>query len=523
MKGEKRGRGAGEQEGTEDVTMLLRSSAPLLLCILAAFALRLPGLFANTFSADEALFATWARYIATWRDPLLLTQLVDKPPLAFYLQALFFPFFGPVEWAARLPNFIAGLLLIPLTVRLYRRLYRSLIHDSQFTIRNSQLPITAVALFIALSPYAIQFSPTAYLDPLLVTLLVAALAARRPCWSGLLFGLALMAKYQALLFLPLLLVLQGLQGWRWAHWRRWLVGFLPLLALLLAWDLARTGTLSLWEAQMRSYGGLRLAWSWELWPRLGQWLAQGRYIFGGTAVALLLLALLLRKWDTEYHSVKTQRFTDRTERKLVKTSQGYNLLLDATLLLYLTGYLLVHWLLAVPVWDRYLLPLLPVVALLVGRAGEQGSRGAGVLGKVSLASLLFFTLVLFMVGPAVGAANGRFPIGGQVAADDGAAAVAAYFLEAPYGTVLYDHWYSWQWRYHFFDKGVYVNWVHYPAALAEDLRAFGRNEQPRFLALPAGDLATPFRRAVADAGFRLTPVTTSGTITLFEIEIGDQR
>ncbi len=141
MKGEKRGRGAGEQEGTEDVTMLLRSSAPLLLCILAAFALRLPGLFANTFSADEALFATWARYIATWRDPLLLTQLVDKPPLAFYLQALFFPFFGPVEWAARLPNFIAGLLLIPLTVRLYRRLYRSLIHDSRFTIPNWQFTI----------------------------------------------------------------------------------------------------------------------------------------------------------------------------------------------------------------------------------------------------------------------------------------------------------------------------------------------------------------------------------------------
>ena len=37
-------------------------------------ALRLRGLFANTFHADEALFASWARLIAVWRDPLLITQ-----------------------------------------------------------------------------------------------------------------------------------------------------------------------------------------------------------------------------------------------------------------------------------------------------------------------------------------------------------------------------------------------------------------------------------------------------------------
>ena len=93
----------------------------LLSCWLGAV-LRFRGLFANTFHADEALFATWARLIAVWRDPLLLTQAVDKPPLLFYLQALFYPLFGPVEFAARLPSWIASLLLIPLTAQLARRL-----------------------------------------------------------------------------------------------------------------------------------------------------------------------------------------------------------------------------------------------------------------------------------------------------------------------------------------------------------------------------------------------------------------
>ncbi len=513
MKDERRGREAGEQGSRGDVTLPLRSSAPVLLCMLAAYGLRLPGLFANSFAADEALFATWARHIATWRDPLLLTQLVDKPPLAFYLQALFYPLFGAVEWAARLPNFIAGLLLIPLTVRLYRRLYRWPIHNSQFKIYNLHLPLTAVALFLTLSPYAIQFTPTAYLDPLLMTLLVAALAARKPGWAGLLFGLALLAKYQAALFLPLLLALNGLQGWRWKQWQRWLVGFLPLLALLLAWDAARTGTFSLWAAQMGSYGGLRLAWSWELWPRLGQWLALGRYFFGSTVLALLFLAGLV--WLAAERRTAGGRGEGAERRKV-----------DDVLLLYLVGYLLLHWLLAVPIWDRYLLPLLPVVALLVGGmtwlCTGQGGKGAEVRRRISAASPLLcsFALVLLLWG-GVGAAYGRYPIGGQAQADGGAAEVASYLAEAPYGTVLYDHGYSWHWRYHFFDKGVYVNWVPHPAALAEDLRAFGRNGQPRYLALPADVTANPFRRAVADAGFRLTPVATSGTITLFEIEVGD--
>jgi hypothetical protein len=102
--------------------------------------------------------------------------------------------------------------------------------------------------------------------------------------------------------------------------------------------------------------------------------------------------------------------------------------------------------------------------------------------------------------------NGRFPVGGQVNADQGAAVVAEWLADAPYGTVLYDHWYSWQWRYHLFDRRVFVHWFPYPEALVEDLTAFGRDGSPRYLVLPDADVALPVYRAVQSGGFRLEPV-----------------
>lgn len=456
-----------------------------VLLLWLAFWLRLPGLFGNSFHADEALFATWARYIATWQDPLLLTQAVDKPPLAFYLQALFYPLLGAVEWAARLPNFIAFLLLLPLTAQLARRLY------------GRQTAVSLTLLFLALSPYAIQFAPTAFLDPLWVTLVVAAMAVRKPGRSGVLFGLALATKYQAALFAPLILflLLRPPGTVRPLHLvARWLAGCLPILFLLLAWEVARAGAFTLWQAQMQSYGGLRLAWSWELWPRLLAWLRLGRWLFGAVALALLFAGGVLL--SIKRNSGEKARSTDRL---LI----GFGL-----------AYLLLHWLLAVPTWERYLLPLLPLTAVLLGRLAAQWATPGHLQRQLALSALL----LALMMGTAWQARNGRLPIGGQPGADAGARAIAACLADAPYGTVLYDHWYSWQWRYHLFDKNVYVSWVAHPQALARDLAVFGHNGQPRYLALPVDARALPFHRAVREAGFYLEPVATSGTIVLYAVK-----
>ena len=55
--------------------------------ILGALA-RLVPIATNCFHQDEALYSTWALYIATGRDMLLNGFPVDKPPLFLYSLAL---------------------------------------------------------------------------------------------------------------------------------------------------------------------------------------------------------------------------------------------------------------------------------------------------------------------------------------------------------------------------------------------------------------------------------------------------
>ena len=477
------------------------------------FALRLPALFANTFHADEALFATWARLIAVWRDPLLLAQPVDKPPLLFYGQALFYPLFGPVEWAARLPALIASLLLIPLTAQLARRL------------GGGHLAAVVAAAVVAVAPLAVQFSATAFSDPLLTFWLTAALVlvlARpgraRPGWVGLCLGLALATKYQAALFLPLVIGLAWLRGWRAREWGRGLAGLAAVVAVLLLWGAARADGAGLVARQWANIGGVRLVWSWELWPRLVEGARLWRLALGGPLLAL---------------GGATAAAVALSRRARARLSSA-----DALLALFLLAYLLLHWLWAVPAWDRYLLPVLPIVVTLLGRGVEAvvGMEKKGTAdyadfqivksaesAKSAVAFLMVALLIVVVVLHLPVAANaraGRYPIGGQPAADGGAAVVALALADAPYGTVLYDHWYSWHWRYQLFDRRVYASWFPHADALLADLAAFGGAGPARYVALPRDGSAAPLMRRLREAGYRLAavPGPAEAAMALWRIE-----
>lgn len=462
-------------------------------------AFRFRSLFGNHFHADEALFASWARLIAVWRDPLLLAQPVDKPPLLFYLQALAYPFFGPVEWAARLPNFIASLLLVPLVGVVAWRLY------------GDGLTAVVAAALVALSPLAIQFSATAFTDPLLTFWLVAAVAlvaspalgpASRayPALAGVAFGLAVATKYQAWLFLPLLVALAVLGRWSRRDWLRAAVGAGGVAVVLGAWLLARQGSGSLWALQIANAGGLRLAWSWELWPRLVAWGELWRVSLGWPVVlaAGLAVVVLTVAWV-------------RAGRPRATLSP-----VDATLLLFVLAYSALNWLFAVPVWDRYLLPLLPLALILLARAVSGVARWLGAVFATTPRSSkpVAVSLTLALAGLLVmGAANarlGRFPVGGSPTADQGAWRVAATLRDKPYGTVLYDHWYSWHWRYQLFDTGVYVSWFPHAQALLDDLAVFAGDGAARYVVLPASGAADPVRRALRQAGYELVAEPVAG-------------
>ncbi|MDX1413410.1 MAG: glycosyltransferase family 39 protein [Candidatus Promineifilaceae bacterium] len=469
-----------------------RSQFTLIGLVWTAAIFRLPSLFKNHFHADEALFAYWARLIAVWRDPLLLAQAVDKPPLLFYLQAIFYPLMGPQEWAARLPNYFMSLLLVPLVAVVGWHCY----HQSSVSVLS--------ALLMALAPLTIQFSSSAFTDPLLSGLIVFSvlfvLHRPSPILSGLFFGLAAATKYQAWLFLPLIMGVAWLKLWNWYKVRLWLAGAVPPFLALLLWTFMRSGNFSLWSRQVSNFGGLRMARSWELFGRLGKWVALWQFSFGFSFLPILWLSgMLVLIWRGLLRRDNIARF-------------------DLLFILFSIAYLLAHWVLAVPVWDRYLLPIFPFLILIfarlivvVYRAVQAAIRQIDLSFRVRKAvqvflimALLLFMMLQFQV--ATKARAGWWPIGGRSDADRGAWQIAKFLKDEPYGTVLYDHWYSWQWQYHLFDKGVYVSWFQSPQALVDDLIVFGSGDDKRYLVLPSSNESLPIMRAIATNGFELDQI-----------------
>ena len=129
-------------------------------------------------------------------------------------------------------------------------------------------------------------------------------------------------------------------------------------------------------------------------------------------------------------------------------------------------------------------------------------------------------ILLISMPAALAARQGRFPIGGQPTADGGAARVARLLKDAPYGTVLYDHWYSWHWQYQLFDGRVYVSWFPHTNALLADLAVFSGSGVERYIALPSSAVAAPVARRLAESGYDLERVdgqNEAASMTLYRI------
>lgn len=472
-----------------------RVSACILVLTLIGFYLRGRGLFFNTFHGDEALFAGYARTIAVWRDPLLLrvADPVDKPPLLFYLQALFYPIQGPVMWAARLPNWIGGILLTPLVGRIVWRETGSLIG------------VLLACCLLTFSPLGVQFTPTAFTDMLLTVWLTIGLSAAmrgKKRWSFWL-GVGLVTKYQAILFAPLFFGL----WWRGAvqitkkELFAIMAGFCIPLLLLAAWDFGPDRSFDLVSRQWTGYGGLRLAWRWELLDRLRSLLVllwTGLGPAGWTSILVCLLLFVLRGAEDRPYAEAGKKADQIRHFSMI--------------------YLLLHWLVAVPLWDRYFLPLVPLAAVAAGIYLSRTRFLEGVLQKRPLQLGMSLLLIIFLWQGGLARA-GYYPVGGGVDADDGAARVATgpLLADAPAGTVLYDHWYSWQWRYHLFDTAVYVSWFPHSAALIEDLDLFYRSGQPRYIALPLDQRGIPVVQSLNQAGYKLERVDQAGKIGVYAI------
>jgi 4-amino-4-deoxy-L-arabinose transferase-like glycosyltransferase len=471
---------------------------------------------------DEALYASWALRIADGSDPALLGVYVDKPPLLLYLLAGVFrlasfdgtaaPDIAQLVLAGRLAALLASAASLALLWLLARRAY------------GPAVALAALALF-ALSPLAVRLAPTLFTDPWLALWMLLSLWAAltgRAWVAGIACGLAFATKQQALLLAPLLLAVflatlrhpahplpasAGRLAWRWLN------GFALVAALVIWWDSLRWQWMpSYWDRSAQTYGAVGLALDASLLPRLAQWGELLGYAFGWplwlALGALLVGALLARRGRAT-----PDPFTP-----------GW---LDRLLLVFVAAYLLLHVATSLAAWDRYLLPVLPLLALLLARGAvwawqavaQQRPAGGSRWIKTGVAAGM--ALSMLYAGYTAGFAPLPLGDGGGY---DGVARVAAHVraAEAP-GAMLYHQALGWHYNFYLYDAPVDLRWWQDPADLAR--KAAAGVGQRQLIAFAAGREDEPgARAALARAGLALRPVAGTGgapwapSATLYSIE-----
>ncbi len=502
----------------------------LLALLVLALALRAAPLTIHRFHEDEALYASWA--LLTVEDPALISVPVDKPPLYIYLLAGLFRLLGPSELVARLPNLFASVASVALLYALGRRAY------------DRSTALIAATLYAA-SPFGILFAPTAFTDPLLVLWMLLGLwaaLARKPLLAGFALGLAYATKQQSLLLAPLVLAvaipniqyptsnvqlptsnlrypISNIQ-YPISAFLRSIVGFLPVFALVTWWDSLRWHVQpSFWDRSLITYGGLEML-PLSAWPqRLSDWAQLLSHVFGSTLLnGLLLIGLPLLLWLAVHHR-RSRRSTHSAFR--IPSLRIYELPAACDLLftLYVVAYLLLHLAVSFQVWDRYLLPLVPLLCLLLARTicclsslaerRYKQSRVSSFRFRVSniqypISKLVMGILVISLVRPAYLGATSQLAVGGDHGAYQGIDHLAAYVrAHLPPGTTLYYHWLGWHYGYYLRDASLNTVWYPDPQTLAE--QAAEDDDVVRAIAFPGWKDDRPVRRALAAMGLTLVP------------------
>ena len=484
-------RGWGEERLPGFASRRLRSApaGSLLVLLLAGAVPRLVLLTDNRLHPDEALFASLARLIASGVDPLLAhtTLLVDKPPLFYYTLAAGVSIAWGSELTARLPGLFASLIGLALVARLAWQLWRS------------------TALIYAFSPFPILFSPTTFADPLLVMWVLAALVAVTSGWglrsrwgaAGLLLGLAAATKQSGLYFVPLVVALgivrstdartrwRDVVGWLWPF----AAGLGMILMLISGWNVLRRPAPGFWLAGVAANNPGRLARSSEVWPRALGWLGWLGYVGGSPSANAALAALVAMLLPLE----------------LLLRPRTREAACSCVLLAYALGYAAIHWLVAFPLIDRYVLPLAFMLALLAGCALSLLASAAASrfrLGMGRLALVTGLALGALFVSPVRRAVQSALPVGGDHGAYDGIGQVARLLRTLPEGSIVYYDSLGWSLTYYLFDAPIFLAPFDSPAALAADLQVFGGGGERRMIVLPGWHSHAEILDAVAQAGFR---------------------
>ena len=459
------------------------------------------------FHPDEAWFSAFARHAALNGDWLLHGPL-DKTPLSIYASALSMTLFASRvdergllnftvyqgEFAARLPNVFASVLLIAVVYALARRLYH-------------QRPVALwAALFTALSPSAVTFSATAFTDGLMLTFMTIGLhmaSAGRWSWSAIWLVLAFATKQQALFYVPLALAL----GWVVRHITfedlfRFILPYLLGLGALLLWDRLRAQIESLWVLAYLNNSPARLIRADETVPRLVRWLENGRNLLGATT-PLFAVTIPLTVFG---------RITRAPRRRATAV--------DIVLLVFVLAYVLLHWLVAFNTYDRYLLPLLVPFALLSARAGMGLWHLLSRFITRPELSVAAAAVLFALFTSAFEASEFRLALGGEETNFpnyQGIDVLAEYLNSQSLGAIVYDHWLTWELGY-YMGEWSDKRRVYYPTpdALVADA-LLQPDPAPRYFPASATQSIAPWLDALRAGGFTVSPIYETAEWVVYEL------
>ncbi len=422
----------------------------LVLITLVGYALRLPMIDRFSFREDEAIYSFWALY--GWhQDPFFLSVWPDKPPPFLWLLGAAYSLFGIEAASGRWVNIAASTLTIPIVAVTARRLW------------GDRAALIA-ALVVALSPFAISFSPTAFVDPVLVlagSLTLCMTVFARPLAAGFWLGAAIMTKQQGLFYVPLIaamLIGNNIESRRSRYQRDCQVNevshadsvtygyslFLGGLAMavlpVILWDSRRWATApSPWDLSVRNYGRLTVVPP-EEWPRrLLEWWPILWQITASPATWIVLALGLVS-------AVIMVGYRRMMQGTIDLRSTGPAAIIG----LWAAGYLLLHLVSTIQVWDRYLLPLAPPLALLCGWAASTFPLPTSPWIRRGAVGMIALLLAL----PAWQAAGGALPVGSDhgdyTGLDD-----AVDWIEQQAGppqqpTVLYHDVLGWQLQFYLY-------------------------------------------------------------------------
>jgi hypothetical protein len=233
---------------------------------------------------------------------------------------------------------------------------------------------------------------------------------------------------------------------------------------------------------------------WErLLPRLQGWLRQLHFLTGSRVLDTALV------WGVPILLASG----------LWRRRQGSAWLLDWGLATFFVYFVAVHTMLSFSIWDRYMLGLVPVAAVLLARVVllpldilpervRQHKRA-----MVIYVTVLGVILTAVLAAPTQTAVRYGFPVGGDHGAFQGIDDVADYFrANVPAGSIVFHKWLAWHYSFYMFDLPLEYYW--YPdhqfvldsAEKLPDLR--------KYVVFPSWTSADELREVLNEGGWDLT-------------------